>query len=67
MYVSIDLRSTKMFIAWQTFGSEKAGCLVLSEERSPRTMSPGRTSRNRYGPVPTGARCWGASRDLAPV
>ena len=34
---------------------------------SPRTMSPGLKSTNLYGPVPTGLRLPGASRDLAPI
>src|SRR5262245_15912602 len=34
---------------------------------SPRTMSPGLKSTKRYGPVPTGLRLAGASRDLSPL
>ena len=30
-------------------------------------MSPGLKSANRYGPVPTGLRLVGASRDLSPL
>ena len=33
----------------------------------PRTMSPGLKSANLYGPVPTGFRFVGASRDFAPL
>ena len=33
----------------------------------PRTMSPGVKSVNLYGPVPTGFKLFGASRDLAPL
>ncbi len=33
----------------------------------PRTMSPGLKSANLYGPVPTGLRLLGASRDLPPA
>src|SRR6185503_16530680 len=33
----------------------------------PRTMSPGVKSTNLYGPVPTGFRLFGASRDFAPL
>jgi hypothetical protein len=33
----------------------------------PRSMSPGLKSTKTYGPVPTGLRFAGASRDLAPL
>jgi hypothetical protein len=33
---------------------------------SPRTMSPGLKVDELYGPVPTGLRFVGASRDFAP-
>src|SRR6185503_1594105 len=33
----------------------------------PRSMSPGVKSTNLYGPVPTGLRLFGASRDFAPL
>ncbi len=41
--------------------------LVVGRIDHPVTRSPGLNSLNRYGPVPTGLRLAGASRDLAPL